>query len=52
MGMTDRQFDTYQKSLLRDLRIIENEIKEKCSGVKIKNLDILIKDTEEQLKRP
>ena len=50
--MTDRQFDTYQKSLLRELKRIEEAVAEVSGGVKIKELDELIKDTEEQLRRP
>jgi len=52
MGMTDRQFDVYQKSLLRDLERIEEEIKQKCNNVRIENLEKLKKDTEEALNRP
>jgi hypothetical protein len=53
MGMTDRQFDTYQKSLLRDLERIEEEIKQKFGdNTDIDNLQKLKKDTEEMLKRP
>ena len=50
MGMTDRQFDAYQRSLLRELKRIEAEIAK--SGVENADLDNLIKDIEEQLKRP
>ena len=52
MGMTDRQFDAYQKSLLRDLRRIEEEIDKISDGAKSKELEALIKDLEEQLTRP
>ena len=52
MGMTDRQFDAYQKSLLRDLKRIEEEITKIADGAKSKALEGLIKDIEEQLKRP
>jgi len=53
MGMTDRQFDTYQTSLLRDLERIQEEIEQRFGkDVKVKNLDKLKKDTEEMLKRP
>jgi hypothetical protein len=53
MGMTDRQFDTYQKSLLRDLERIEEEIKQKFGdGADVENLKKLKRDTEEMLKRP
>ena len=52
MGMTDRQFDAYQKSLLRDLIRIKEELEKIAGDVKIKELEILIKDIEEQLRRP
>ena len=52
MGMTDRQFDAYQKSLLRDLKRIEEEVAEIAGEIKSKELESLIKDIEEQLKRP
>jgi len=54
MGMTDRQFDTYQQSLLRDLDRIEEEMKDIAEG-KIKtsaSLEKLKRHIEEQLKRP
>ena len=50
MGMTDRQFDSYIRGLLRDLRRIEEEMI--AAGGKNKTLEILIKDLEDQLKRP
>ena len=50
MGMTDRQFDEYQKSLLRDLEKIQTALKEK--GIKDGDLDRLIKDINDGLKRP
>jgi hypothetical protein len=52
MGMTDRQFDVYQKGLLRDLDRIQAEIAQKCGDVEIENLKKLKKDTEESLQRP
>ena len=50
MGMTDRQFDEYQASLLRDLRRIEKEVAK--AGLKIEDLDRLISDIENGLQRP
>ena len=50
MGMTDRQFDAYQESLLRDLKRIKEEATK--AGVQIKDLDDLIQSIENQLKRP
>jgi len=50
MGMTDRQFDAHQKSLLRELKRIESQLAE--VGVENKDLQVLIKDIEEQLQRP
>ena len=49
-GMTDRQFDTYQKSLLRELKRIKAAAKAK--DVEIEELEALIADTEQQLQRP
>ena len=48
-GMTDRQFDAYQKKVLRTLEQIRQEIQESGSS---KALDVEIRDIEEQLKRP
>ena len=48
--MTDRQFDTYQQILLRDLLRVEKEITN--AGYKSAELELLIKDLEAQLKRP
>ena len=50
MGMTDRQFDVYLKSLLRDLERVRNEITE--SGTTSNELERMIKDIEEHLRRP
>ena len=52
MGMTDRQFDVYLKGLLRELRDLEEELNRTASGVKLKKLETMIKDLEDQLKRP
>ena len=49
MGMTDRQFDSYQARLLRLLVKIAEEIKEKGES---KELDVLIKEIEKELRRP
>jgi len=50
VGMTDRQFDEYQASLLRDLKRIEKEAN--AAGVKIEDLERLISDIEVRLTRP
>jgi hypothetical protein len=52
MGMSDRQFDTYQQSLLRDLERIEEEVLLISNGKKSKSLDKLKRDIEDHLKRP
>jgi hypothetical protein len=52
MGMTDRQYDSHQKYLLRELERIRKEAEELTGGKKIESLDKLIKDTEDDLKRP
>jgi len=49
MGMTDRQFDSYQARLLRLLVKIAEEIKEKGES---KELEGLIKEIEKELRRP
>ena len=50
MGMTDRQFDEYQASLLRDLRRIEREVAE--GGLRVEELERLIRDIEKGLQKP
>ncbi|MDR2531818.1 MAG: hypothetical protein LBC82_03140 [Oscillospiraceae bacterium] len=51
--MTDRQFDAFQSSLLRDLRRIEKAIREKYGENEcIEDLKTLMEDTEKMLKRP
>ena len=49
MGMSDRQFDAYNKTLLGRLVIASEEIKEKGTS---KELDKVIKELDENLKRP
>jgi len=49
MGMTDRQFDAYQKNLLRRLEIALKECKEQGTQVE---LEKIMQDLDEQLKRP
>ena len=49
MGMTDRQFDEYQKSLLRELEKIQGALSAK--GIKEPDLDRMIQDINEGLKR-
>ena len=49
MGMTDRQYDGFMKNLLRRLEIAQEQVKNSGST---KELDLLIKDIEDQLKRP
>lgn len=50
MGMTDKQFASYQAALLRELKRIENELVK--VGVKNQDLEILIRDLENEIKRP
>ncbi|MCL2616667.1 MAG: hypothetical protein FWD96_03355 [Defluviitaleaceae bacterium] len=50
MGMTDRQFESYQKRILRELERIETIIRAK--GVKVEELNTLIADISDELKRP
>lgn len=50
MGMTDKQFASYQKSLLRDLKRAQEELK--AAGTASPSLDEVIKDIEDELKRP
>ena len=52
MGMTDRQFDAYQQSLLQTLERIREQVEEATEGKKIKDLEQLIKNIETQLQRP
>ena len=53
MGMTDRQYDDRQKSLLRDLEDIKEEINLKTDNkLVIDKLERLISDTEDFLRRP
>ncbi|MCL2639095.1 MAG: hypothetical protein FWD48_12095 [Oscillospiraceae bacterium] len=54
MGMTDRQFEDRQQSLLRELERIEEEIEiiKRGESDKSRTLERLKKDTEEYLKRP
>lgn len=50
MGMTDKQFESYQKGLLRQLEVVENEVKS-TSGTS-QMLEKVIQDLEDALKRP
>ena len=50
MGMTDRQFDSYQSMLLDALEEIHKEIKEK--GCESERLTRMIKKIKSELKRP
>jgi hypothetical protein len=50
MGMTDRQFDIYLKSLLINLKRSLEEIK--AGGGSSETLEMVIKDLEDELKRP
>ena len=50
MGMTDKQFVSYQKSLLRDLKRAQAELK--AQGAVSDNLNEVINDIEDELKRP
>ena len=49
MGMTDRQFDSYQQSLLRQL---QTAIKDFEQTNEIAELRQIVKDIEAQLQRP
>lgn len=49
MGMTDRQFDSYQQSLLRQL---QTAIKDFEQTNDIAELRQIVKDIEAQLQRP
>ena len=54
MGMTDRQFDAHNKTLLRQYEKIMEDMIDIANG-KIKTsktLEQLIEDTKEQLQRP
>ena len=50
MGMTDRQFDTFIMSHLRTLIRIQKELANQ--GVKNEELDTMIKELQDGLKRP
>ena len=50
MGMTDRQFDSYQKRTLNILKKAQEE--NNAKGVENTVLAELIKEIEEELKRP
>lgn len=50
MGMSDKQFDSYKKRILRDLQDIKDEAAK--GGLNIKKLDTLIDDLEDELQRP
>ena len=50
--MTDRQFDAYQKGLLRELKRVKDDFLKNPDSTKNETLDKLIKDIEEQLQRP
>ena len=52
MGTTDKQFEAYQKILLRHLERAKEEIAQIAKGAASKQLDILIKDIEDNLKNP
>jgi len=52
MGMADRQFDLHLKSLLRELKRIREEVAKVANDAKIRELEELIRDIEEGLKRP
>ena len=51
MGMSDRQYDSVQKRLLRLLEVVKEELEAK-HGVKSEKLELIMKDIEEELKRP
>ena len=49
MGMSDNQFQSYKKRLLRELQRIQKELDD---AGETETLEILIKDLEEELTRP
>ena len=49
MGMTDRQFDSYQAQLVRNLKKALKDIEEKGDTTELKEL---IAEIETELKRP
>jgi hypothetical protein len=52
MGMTDRQFDSHKRDLLRELKRVREEVKQLTDGKKSIVLEQMIKDTESDLNRP
>ena len=50
MGMTDRQFDSYQSMLLDALKEAHEEVK--AQGIESKKLKRMIEKIEAELKRP
>jgi len=50
MGMTDKQFASYQKSQLRRMEQVQENLKKQ--GIKDPVLDQMIKDLQEELSRP
>lgn len=52
MGMTDRQFVSYQSMLLRRLELALEEAKQGNDSVKLKQLEMIIEDLRSELKRP
>jgi len=49
-GMSDRQFDAHIQSLYRQLEHVKRELE--SQGAKSESLEKIMKDMEEQLKRP
>lgn len=49
MGMTDKQFDSHIRSTLRLLEVVKKEIEADGTSTM---LETMIKDFEDQLKRP
>ena len=52
VGMTDYQFATHLKGLLRELKAVRKEIALSADGLKSDTLESLINDIESQLERP
>jgi len=50
MGMSDKQYESNQKRLLRLLEVVKNELAAK--KVKSDMLEQIMKDIEDELKRP
>lgn len=52
MGMSDKQFQSYQSLLLRRLERALKDAKEDNENVELKELELLIEDLRDELKKP